>query len=54
MVEVDTFNDQRYVQVESSYYCGNCMAEMMAILPGEFRCPKCGQRYVEKKLPNKI
>ncbi|MBI4149617.1 hypothetical protein HY491_04165 [Candidatus Woesearchaeota archaeon] len=51
MGEIDTMNDARYIHVESSYYCGRCMAEMSLVRPGEFRCPKCGQRYVEKKEP---
>ena len=48
MGDVDVDLDEKEVSLEPIYLCSKCNARMVLVAPKRYRCPKCGQEYMEK------
>ncbi len=48
MGKVDVDLDEMEVNLDKIFLCEKCNGRMVMVAPKRWRCPKCGQEFLEK------
>lgn len=49
MGKVDVDLDEMEVNLDKIFLCSKCNTRMIMVAPKRYRCPKCGQEFIEKE-----